>query len=98
MTALPTSASLTGVGTTNATQKLNFAAIRDFMADLFSTDSTMATAHAAFKNYDAGTLHNLGLAATVGASALTVALKTAAGADASAASPVMIGFRSDTLT
>lgn len=39
MATLPTSASLTGAGTTNAQQKLNLAALRDFMADLLGTDS-----------------------------------------------------------
>lgn len=39
-TDLPTSASLTGVGTTRAQQKLNWAALRDFMANLLGTDSS----------------------------------------------------------
>jgi hypothetical protein len=39
MATLPTSASLTGAATTNATQKLNLAAMRDFSADLLGTDS-----------------------------------------------------------
>lgn len=37
---LPTSASLTGAGTTKAQQKLNLAALRDFMANLLGTDSS----------------------------------------------------------
>lgn len=41
---LPTSASLTGAGTTRAQQKLNLAALRDFMANLFGTDSSDKTA------------------------------------------------------
>lgn len=41
--------------------------------------------------------YNLRINATVGASALTVAIKTAANADATAASPIFIGFRDSTL-
>lgn len=37
---LPTSASLTGVGTTRAQQKLNLAGLRDFIANLLGTDSS----------------------------------------------------------
>lgn len=40
MATLPSSASITGAGTTNAQQKLNLAALRDFMADLLGTDSS----------------------------------------------------------
>lgn len=39
---------------------------------------------------------NLGLATSVGSNALTIALKDASGSDASASSPVKIGFRSAT--
>lgn len=43
-------------------------------------------------------LNNLGLATSVAANALTIALKTASGVDASAGSPVKIGFRNGTIT
>jgi len=43
-------------------------------------------------------IHNLSLAVSAAASALTIALKTKAGADPSASSPVSIGFRNNTLT
>ena len=41
---------------------------------------------------------NLGIAATVGASALTIAIKDATGADATGGTPVKIGFRNLTIT
>jgi hypothetical protein len=47
---------------------------------------------------DAGETINLGLAASVGSSALTVALKGADGNDASSTNPVYIKFRNATLT
>jgi len=43
-------------------------------------------------------IENVTVTATVGASALTVALKTSSGGNASAAEPAFIGFRSSTLT
>lgn len=43
-------------------------------------------------------LQNVGVAASVGSSALTLALKTAAGSDASASDPIKIAFRHATLT
>jgi hypothetical protein len=43
-------------------------------------------------------LSNLGIAASVAANALTIALKQADGTDASAGSPVKIGFRNSTAT
>lgn len=42
-------------------------------------------------------LHNIGLACSVGSNALTIALKTAAGNNASATDPVKVAFRSATL-
>lgn len=47
---------------------------------------------------DSAAINNLGLTATVAANALTVALKTKAGTDASATDPVKISFRNATLT
>jgi len=43
-------------------------------------------------------LHNIGIAATVGSKALTVSLKGSDGNAPSATNPVLIGFRSATLT
>jgi hypothetical protein len=98
MTILAPSTDYTGAAVTQGGKKTFISTMRTFIADLFGTDSTMAAAHAAFKNYDAGTLRNIGLAASVAASALTIALKDAAGNDPSAASPVLVGMRSATLT
>lgn len=48
-------------------------------------------------NFDSGAeISNLGLAASVGSSALTIALKDKSGSDPSALSPVKIGFRNAT--
>lgn len=46
----------------------------------------------------ATTLNNAAFAITVGSNAITIALKTKAGADPSASDPVTVGFRSATLT
>jgi hypothetical protein len=43
-------------------------------------------------------LMNAGLSATVGSNALTIALKTQAGSNATSSDPINIGFRSSTLT
>ena len=47
---------------------------------------------------EADLIANLSIAASVAANALTIALKTAAGADASATDPIKVAFRSATLT
>lgn len=72
-------------------------------ADMLDTDSVEATLLANMKQglaspYNQGVIQNLSLAASVGTSALTVTVKTQAGSNASAASPILVGFRSATLT
>lgn len=47
--------------------------------------------------FGAGAMINLGITASVGASALTVAIKGADGNDPSASNPVLLGFRSPTV-
>lgn len=60
----------------------------------WSQIATTATA-APESSYD---LNNLGLATSVAANALTIALKDKSGSDPSGGSPVKIGFRSSTIT
>lgn len=95
-TTLPASTDYTGASVTQGGKKTFMTSVRSFIADLFGTDSTMATAHNAFRVFGAGTLNNVGLSASVAAGALTISLKTAAGSDASAADPVLHTFRSAT--
>jgi hypothetical protein len=95
-TTLPASTDYTGASVTQGGKKTFVAALRSFIADLFGTDSTLSTAHGAFKNVGAPTLNNAGLSAAVAGGALTIALKTAAGADPSATDPVLHSFRSAT--
>lgn len=47
---------------------------------------------------DSKWVNNLGLASSVGASALTIAVKTSAGADASSNDPIFVNFRNATAT
>jgi hypothetical protein len=79
--------------------------LAQFMADKTGSDvlddgdttALLAIFNSAFADPTASyKVQNLGLTATVAASALTVAMKDASGADASATSPVKIGFRSAT--
>ncbi|WKB52319.1 hypothetical protein [Eleftheria terrae] len=54
MALLPTEASLTGASTTNDQQKLNFARLRQYLADLLGTDSSdRAAARAALGAFSA---------------------------------------------
>jgi len=78
-------------------QKTNFGTLRDFIADLFgTTTAALDTVWAAFRLHAPTTLHNGSLTFAVGSSALTIALKTRAGATPSATDPVLIGQRSAT--
>jgi hypothetical protein len=98
MTSLPVKGDLDGstVGHNQGTFKTAIGNLRDFIADLFGTDSgTMKNVHAGLKLADLGAPHNMGVAFTQGGGALTIALKDAtASADPSAASPVLVGQRS----
>lgn len=96
-TTLPAATDYTGPAVTEGGKKTFMTSVRAFIADLFGADSTMLAAHTAFKNYGGETLLNGSLAASVGSSALTIALKTAAGADPSAADPVLVAFRNATI-
>lgn len=96
-TTLPAATDFTGVAVTEGGQKTFMTSVRAFIADLFGTDSTMLTAHTAFKNYGGATFHNGSLTASVGSSNLTIALKTAAGNDPSATDPVLVVFRNATI-
>lgn len=83
--------------TTAGQQKTNLGNLRDFIADLFGTvTSALATVWTAFRLHSPATLHNGSLTFSVGSSALTINLKTRAGATPSATDPVLIGQRSST--
>lgn len=83
--------------TTVGQQKSNLGNLRDFIADLFGTvTSALATVWTAFRLHAPTTLHNGSLTFSVGSSALTINLKTRAGATPSATDPVLIGQRSAT--
>lgn len=86
-------ASLTDSATTEAQQKTNLTNLRGFIAEMMGTDSTSRGAARSSLGIDLPTL-----AFSVGASAMTIALKSAAGADGSATAPVSLGFRSATLS
>jgi hypothetical protein len=91
MTALPTRTDISGTPS-KATAQAAFTAIYDYLAGLFGSTGTAATARAAL-GVDAATV-----VPSVASSALTLALKTAAGVDASATVPLPIPFRSSTLS
>lgn len=86
-------ASLTDASTTEAQQKTNFTNLRGFVAEMLGTDSTDRAAARSLLGID-----QPALTFAVGSSALTIALKTPAGADGAAAAPVTMPFRSATLT
>lgn len=78
-------------------QKTNFGNLRDFIADLFGTSTAaLRTVWETFRLHGADTLANASLSFSVGSSALTIALKTRAGSNASATDPVLVGQRSST--
>jgi len=86
-------ASLTDASTTEAQQKTNLANLRGFLAEMLGTDSTSRDVARSLLGIDVPTL-----TFSVGSSALTIALKTPAGADPTAAAPLTIPFRSATLS
>lgn len=83
-TALDVIANLTGAGITEAQAKTWFTAMRAAMAEMGDPLGTY------------GRIQNMSIVASVGSSALTVALKDRAGSDPAAASPVSIPFRNVT--
>lgn len=90
-------ASIEDSATTVGQQKTNLGKLRDFLADLFgTTTATLQTAWQTFRLQEPGQVANASLTFSVGSSALTIALKTRAGANASATDPVIIGQRSAT--
>lgn len=86
-------ASLTDAATTESQQKTNLTNLRGFIAEMLGTDSTNRDVARSLLGIDVPTL-----TFSVGGSALTIALKTPAGADPTAAAPLTIPFRSATLT
>jgi hypothetical protein len=64
----------------------------------YGTDSAWVEVGSGSGGSDVGRMLNVGLAATVGSKALTVALKGENGSDPSASNPVTIAFRDETLT
>jgi hypothetical protein len=93
-TPLPPATDLTGSGVTEGGFKTAMTNIRTFLADLLGTDGVPATARAALGVADeVGMLQNMSITANVASNILTIALKTKAGADPSASSPVRASFR-----
>lgn len=86
-------ASLTDAATTEAQQKTNLTNLRGFVSEMLGTDSTDRAAARSLLGVD-----QPALAFSVASSALTIALKTPAGADGTSAAPVSMPFRSATLT
>lgn len=98
-TNLPTQAQLDGTSTpfNQGVFKTAVGNLRNFIADLFGVDSgAMRTVHETLRKNGSNTLENLSLVPSVGSNALTMALKTRAGATPSAADPVLAGMRSAT--
>lgn len=91
MAALPTRTDISGTPS-KATAQAAFTAMYDYLAGLFGSAGTAATARSALA-VDGATV-----VPSVAASALTLALKTAAGVDATTAVPLPIPFRSSTLS
>lgn len=86
-------ASLTDASTTEGQQKTNLTNLRGFIAEMLGTDSTSRDVARSLLGID----HPV-LTFAVASSALTIALKTPAGADPTAAAPLTIPFRSATLS
>jgi hypothetical protein len=86
-------ASLTDAATTEAQQKTNLTNLRGFLAEMLGTDSTSRDVARSLLGID----HPV-LTFAVGSNALTIALKTPAGADATVAAPLTLAFRSATLS
>jgi hypothetical protein len=78
----------------NATKKADYDKLWD-NCDFFKIEHNTDGMH---KFFETSKLYNIGIAATVAAKALTVALKGADGNNPSATNPVVIGFRNATLT
>ena len=97
---------VTGAKTFNAT-KLLMRNVADTFSSLFTNVNTAARTYTLPDTngevaliggmIGADLIHNLSIANSVAASALTISLKTAAGADASATDPIKVAFRSATL-
>lgn len=86
-------ASFTDASTTEAQQKTNLTNLRGFVAEMLGTDSTSRDTARSLLGID-----HPSLTFSVASSALTIALKTPAGADATAAAPLTLAFRSATLS
>jgi len=85
--------SFSDVATTEAQNKSNLTNLRGFIAEMLGTDSTSRDTARNSLGIDRPTL-----TFAVGSSALTIALKSPAGADGTAAAPISMAFRSATLT
>ena len=87
------SGGLSHADTTVTQQKTNFTNLRGFLAELLGTSSASKATPRSLLGIDGANI-----TAAVGSSALTIALKTAAGADPAATSSLPIPFRHATLT
>lgn len=85
--------SITDPATDIPQQKTNLGNLRGFIAEMLGTDSTSRGTARSLLGIDAPTL-----TFSVGASAMTINLKSAAGADGSSTAPVSMLFRSATLS
>lgn len=93
---LPASSGAAGLAdsaTTNGEQKTNFTNQRGFIAEMLGTDSASKATPRSLLGIDGATV-----TASVAANALTLALKTAAGADGASGASLPIPFRHATLT
>jgi hypothetical protein len=92
------STGIVDAATTSGQQKTNLGTLRDFIADLFgTTTAALRTVWEAFRLHGPDTLANASLTFAVGSSALTITLKTRAGATPSATDPVLVSQRSSTV-
>lgn len=91
------STGIVDAATTSGQQKTNLGNLRDFIADLFgTTTAALRTVWEAFRLHGPATLANASLSFSVAANALTINVRTRAGATPSATDPVLLGQRSAT--
>jgi len=95
MTALPVKGDLDGStpGHDEGMFQAAVGGLRDFLADLLAATGTKDDALVALRVFGMDGIHNLSVVPTVGSNALTMNIKTRAGAAPAAADPVMISQR-----
>lgn len=100
MTALPAKGDLDGTtgGHNQGMFKTAIGNLRDYLAGLFGTGGTPATALDALKLLDVAAVYNLSIGFSVGSNALTATVKDSKGADLSASNPGFVMQRHATLS